>query len=58
MTNPYERPSIKTVPAREIVESMGPVSCGSAETFSAPGPFEGMPTVVPGGPDSGFKHLQ
>jgi hypothetical protein len=25
----YRRPRIKTVPARQVIESMGPVSCGS-----------------------------
>lgn len=48
----YERPRIETVPARRIVELMGPVSCGS-------GGVDALPTAggldVVGGSSRGLK---
>jgi len=36
MSRHYEKPAIKTLRADEIVESMGPVSCGSGAQTPLP----------------------
>lgn len=40
MINRYERPAVETMKADEIVELLGPVSCGSSAP--APGGFVGQ----------------
>jgi len=55
MKKQYVKPFVKTVDASEIVDSMGPVSCGSGagqDPFPAPG------AVGDAGSPGGYKNLE
>lgn len=49
MSSQYSTPSITTLPAERIVESIGPVSCGSVPPPGA----DGTPITVISGPHGG-----
>jgi hypothetical protein len=51
----YERPRIETLSAEQIVECLGPVSCGSSPPVGAPG-GGGFIDVIGGG-GSGHQDL-
>ena len=52
----YTKPSIKTLPVAEILESLGPVSCGSGFPLNGAGSV-GAAGTYGSGSSGGYSHM-